>query len=872
MGAAEAALEAPGGAVGALCARGGALAFACLPTRLPPGGGAGGAPLGGAPPLPRVFFCAPSGAGGGPGPPRELGWPALLSRPGAGGVALALGGTRLCAASRLGVACWGFGPGTPEEGVTVAEGGGFSGVVAVSPDGMVLAGAGLEGGNVTAVALRPTGAGGGAEGSSGYRVLGESGRLSLEARAVVALSFGTHDADLLVAACGDRTVRVWNLAGASGEALCLCTASLPPGALPAVAATAAPQDWSGGGGRREGGEEEGGGVGEGGGAGLQTGPADTRCAVGSVDGSVHFYDLSGEQCPLVQVLHTVLAVREASGAEPNAQDATNRRTDIRAAAFVPGTGPEPSAQQDPGEGLCPGIVLASPDSLIVLDGETYEILDITPLDSTGVPANFVALDIDSSGGARHALCYHASPFSCTISVARVNLDVILAGGRKRAPLSVFPSSSPSGTGGPSPSALEKAMARLDLGEGPGDHRPPPATFGGRKVKSSGYGVTHPRRFLGQPVKVGKPVRAGARVKRSPGVLHEYPMSCGPLIEFQEKNTMKRKLHKGPVMRMEYSPDGAHLLTCGADHSAVALRLPVSRYGGDCPPFLCHDGPVTCGNWSQSGRLCLTGSGDRTVALWAPGRAEPLMRIAYAVRNPPVTGQEGRGSGRTPNPPLPGGVTAVSFMHMDQVVVVGCSSRVYLYKYRLPKGEAGLYHCAHGIRSEAHTVTDVACFNGFVSNLLICGTSARTLEVHDVAAGAVVRTIGGAHARAVARVSLPSSSKYTDLPQSSYDMFASAAADGCIRVWDLRAPTCVRCLRGHATRQGQPTGMAFSPCMKFLTTGSEDRAAFMYDLGMGQALYKIRHGHRDAVTDVAYNPAHPQMATATGDGGLTFFSS
>ena len=220
MGAAEAAREAPGGAVGALCARGGALAFACLPTRLPPGGGAGGAPLGGAPPLPRVFFCAPSGAGGGAGPPRELGWPAPLSRPGAGGVALALGGTRLCAASRLGVACWGFGPGAPEEGVTVAEGGGFSGVVAVSPDGMVFAGAGLEGGNVTAVALRPTGAGGGAEGSSGCRALGESGRLSLEARAVVALSFGTHDADLLVAACGDRTVRVWNLAGASGEALC----------------------------------------------------------------------------------------------------------------------------------------------------------------------------------------------------------------------------------------------------------------------------------------------------------------------------------------------------------------------------------------------------------------------------------------------------------------------------------------------------------------------------------------------------------------------------------------------------------------------------------------------------------------------------
>ncbi len=585
-------------------------------------------------------------------------------------------------------------------------------------------------------------------------------------------------------------------------------------------------------------------------------------------------DLSGEQCPLVQVLSTVLAVREASGAEPNPQDATNHRSDIRAAAFVHAKDLGTSTQQDPGEGLCPGIILASPDSLIVLDGETYEILDITPLDLMAPhhPANYVALDIDCSGGMRQALCYLASPFSCTISVARVDLDALLAGGLKRAPLSVFPSSSPSSTGGPSPSALEKAMARLDLGEGPGDHRPPPATFGGREVKSSGYGVTHPRRFLGQPIKVGTPVRAGARVKRGPSMQHEYPMSCGPLIDFQKKNAMKRNLHKGPILRMEYSPDGAHLLTCGADHSAVALRLPVSRYGGDCPPFLCHDGPVTCGNWSQSGRLCLTGSGDRTVALWAPGRAEPLMRIAHAVRNAPAAWQEGRGMGHIQNPQLPGGITAVSFMHMDQMVVVGCSGHVYLYKYRLPKGELGRYHCALDIRSEAHTVTDVACFNGFLSNLLVCGTSARTLEVHDVATGNIIRTVSGAHGRAVARVALPSSSKYTHLPQNSYDMFASASADGCIRIWDLRAPTCVRCLRGHATRQGQPTGIAFSPCMKFLTTGSEDRAAFMYDLGMGQALYKIRHGHRDAVTDVAYNPAHPQMATATGDGGLNFFSN
>ena len=882
-------LEAPGGAVGALCARCGVLAFACLPQRPPAGAGAGPGPP--APPLPRVFV-RPAGAGGCVGSDsslRELRWPPPLDRAGAGDAALALGGARLCAASCLGAACWEVGSKSAVEGRVVATGRAFSGSIALSPDGRFLAGAGLEGGPVTVLDLGPPTQGEAGSGDAHVPVAASQPAkvlASLEAPTVASLTFGGHNPALLVATCGDRTVRVWDLHDvAGGGGLHSCSSALPAGALPTVAVVAAPgdvQDPLGTVDKERDGEGE---FKEGKESdrvnGTQGGarPSDTRCIMGSTDGSVLFYDLSGEQCPLIQMFSTVLAVREAVGGGPSLQDATSQRADIRAAAFAPGRAVSAGKPQASGEGLSPGIVLASPDSLLVLDGETYEVLHVVSLDSIGGPSNVVALDFDSSTESKsrrsrstsEVVCYLASPFSSTISMVRIDLGVILAGVRERSPLSVFPSSK-SEEDPPLDSVLEKAMALLDLGDGPGDHRPPPATFGGRKVKSSGYGMTHPRRFLGQPVKGGKPVRAGARAKRGPGMQHEYPMQCGPLIEFQEKNATRRKLHKGPIMRMEYSPDGAHLLTCGADHSAVALRLPVSKYSGECPPFLGHDGPVTCGSWSQSGRLCLTGSGDRTVALWAPGRAEPLMRISHTVRNLPFAGQEGRGSGRKPNPTLTGTVTAVSFLHMDQVIVASSSSHVYLYKYRLPKGEQGYYHCAADIRSEAHTVTDFACFNGFVSNLLVCGTSARSLEVHDVAAGRVVRTVRGAHARAVARVALPSSSKYTSLPQDSYNLFASAAADGCIRVWDLRAPTCVRCLRGHTTRQGQPTGIAFSPCMKFLSTGSEDRAAFMYDLGTGQAVYKIRHGHRDAVTDVAYNPAYPQMATATGDGGLNFFSN
>lgn len=56
------------------------------------------------------------------------------------------------------------------------------------------------------------------------------------------------------------------------------------------------------------------------------------------------------------------------------------------------------------------------------------------------------------------------------------------------------------------------------------------------------------------------------------------------------------------------------------------------------------------------------------------------------------------------------------------------------------------------------------------------------------------------------------------------------------------------------------------------TGSEDKTAVLYDLRMGTMLHRVREGHTDVVSDVAFHPLYPQMATACFDGRVRFFSA
>ena len=105
--------------------------------------------------------------------------------------------------------------------------------------------------------------------------------------------------------------------------------------------------------------------------------------------------------------------------------------------------------------------------------------------------------------------------------------------------------------------------------------------------------------------------------------------------------------------------------------------------------------------------------------------------------------------------------------------------------------------------------------------------------------------------------------------NSYDVFITAATDNCALLWDLRAGKVVQRFTGHVNR-AQAVGAAFSPCMRYIACGSEDKACYMYDIRTGTYVEKMT-GHTDAVSDVDFNPLYPQLATACFDGSIRFFS-
>ena len=103
------------------------------------------------------------------------------------------------------------------------------------------------------------------------------------------------------------------------------------------------------------------------------------------------------------------------------------------------------------------------------------------------------------------------------------------------------------------------------------------------------------------------------------------------------------------------------------------------------------------------------------------------------------------------------------------------------------------------------------------------------------------------------------------------MFATAAMDNIITLWDLRQSSPICRYSDHSNRR-ESVRCEFSPCLKFLSTGSEDNSCYIYDIrrSSGKDVIKISNVGRDCVTAVAFHPQQPQMCTSSLDGKIKFY--
>eukprot|EP00775_Hariotina_reticulata_P012463 gene12463-12598_t len=460
----------------------------------------------------------------------------------------------------------------------------------------------------------------------------------------------------------------------------------------------------------------------------------------------------------------------------------------------------------------------------------------------------------------------------------------------------------------------------------------PVTFH-KQIKSSGYGFLQPKVQLGKakpaPVKLQPGLSRGVMPLAQQLAAHrQYPMDSRPPVVHHPEIMLpdNQPVHPAAgIVRVAYSGDGCRLLTGATDHTARCMLLPLTKNAGTGPTFCGHKGPLTCVGWSHSGELVITASADRTARIWSCGSPTQLITLgtehhqsAAPLAGPAsshqavkmsISGSCTGGSGNTTlgrpasSKPQAGGgkphqqqqqkqlkflsaITAAQFFHMDELVLLASGNSLHLYRYHLAAGpydddirrlkSCGSYSLAAAYSSSCQLIANVAAPNSFRSNIVLLACSNRSIEVMDAETMQVACAISDAHSRPVTRLVQPGASPFASLPREVNELFASSAPDGLIKLWDVRcgASGCVRSFSGHKCSRSQvPLGLALSPCMRFLATGSDDQAAHVFDLRTGTLLHRLRPPSStctDVVTDVAFHPGRPQLAAACINGRLWFY--
>ncbi|KAL8015290.1 putative quinoprotein amine dehydrogenase, beta chain [Plasmopara halstedii] len=426
----------------------------------------------------------------------------------------------------------------------------------------------------------------------------------------------------------------------------------------------------------------------------------------------------------------------------------------------------------------------------------------------------------------------------------------------------------------------------------------PITFHTR-IKSSGYGssssLLKSRRTIHRSTSDNQ--RKGSKSVSS--YLKEYPTKCELLQHFQRQHALSPKaLHQGAILHIEYSSDAKWLATSGNDRTAQVCKLPISRFKGYGKVYVGHNQAVRAIHWSQNNQMLVTIGGDKTSRVWLAENETSLLTLrGIAPPSGVAVAASAMRNWSSAKKALRQDIVDASFFYMDKFLLSACGNTTRLHQYELDEACArapsrkarsrekasdveilenkSRKKCvAHWSFDDMQSITSLACVNGaFLSSIAVIAGSDRSLRVLDVGAGGggrTVRIFRDAHSRAVHTVTLPRPTCYASHPSNFYDLLLSSCLDSTIHLWDIRADNCVMRFCQHKNRV-HTLGVNFSPCMRYVATGSEDQAAYIYDIRTGRQLVRLT-GHTDVVTSVAFSPLYPQLATASCDGTIRFYSN
>jgi WD40 repeat protein len=319
-------------------------------------------------------------------------------------------------------------------------------------------------------------------------------------------------------------------------------------------------------------------------------------------------------------------------------------------------------------------------------------------------------------------------------------------------------------------------------------------------------------------------------------------------------------HTGSIRAVAFSPDGRYILTGSQDTTAALWEAATGRKirtfqghkaPGDKPAFT---GKVAAVAFSPDGKYVLTGSEDRTAALWEADTGRQVRTFrghthwVYSVAFSP-DGQyvlTGATDGTAALWETSSGKKIRTFEGVGGRAAISPDGKHVLTTSN--DNTAALWETDSGrkIRTfQGHTDWVFAVAYSPDGKHVMTASKDRTAALWEADTGRQVRTFGG-RARLEGAVAVSPDGKHV----------LTSFEDKTTVLWETETGKQVRTFQGHARRV---EAVAFSPDGKHVLTGSADGTAALWETGSGQQV-RTFEGHTGSVRAMAVRPDGKRVLT------------
>ncbi|XP_071038300.1 WD repeat-containing protein 27 isoform X2 [Parasteatoda tepidariorum] len=401
----------------------------------------------------------------------------------------------------------------------------------------------------------------------------------------------------------------------------------------------------------------------------------------------------------------------------------------------------------------------------------------------------------------------------------------------------------------------------------------PVTFHSN-IRSSGYGKLHKTVKLFQPQL--------SKVSKSKSLSCLTPRSCGSISDIKESfynenkeisYTNLKQLDKIESLEMptlsylQATVDGMHA-ACPAKEGYINIFKVMKKTMKLHHTTSCHSGEINSGKWSHSGRLIITSGNDKTVKLWdfEKYKQVPLLVIGQG-KNSLSTKQRFC---------FEEDVMDAQFYYLDRFLLAASGNKLHLFDYEIDIQKTGIKSIVNKstlkllkkIPLESKQITSFAAVNQYFSNLVLSAGTSKCIDVLDMTVGKVVWHSEAAGSKPPHVIAINEGSPFITQELQNYDLFLTSALIDGIKLWDLRTKQSVLSYKEHKCRVF-PCTASFSPCGKYIATGSEDKSVYIYDLRQLSYVEKISEPQVDVFTSAVFTPKS-QLILSTGNGSVYLY--